>query len=163
MSVAAERGIEILGNIMEYVVNGLNLVAAQPLGESAAREIDRPVNCERRLLPSIEFLFTGQAAFHKLEQFVEELAKTTDVSLDVFVVLLPLNVAIREIRYTEANTVFLCDADAGNKFRAISIRNGHPFNAAIDISLKRGPTRLVTGFIDQTGFTDRLKDSSARP
>ena|ERR1700733_6769874 len=149
MSVAAERGIEILGKIMEYVVNGLNLVAAQPLGESAAREIDRPANCERRLLPSMEFLFTGQAAFHKLEQFVEELAKTTGESLDVVVVLLPQNAAIREIRYTEANTVFLCEADAANKFRAISIRNGHPFSAAIDIVPKRSQTRLVTGFMDQ--------------
>jgi hypothetical protein len=150
MRVAVENRIKILGNIMEHVVNGLNLVDTQPLGESAVREIDRPVTCERRLLPGVEFLFTGQAAFHKLEQFVAELAKTTDDLLDVVVVLLPLNIAIREIRYTEANTIFLCDADAANKFRAISIRNGHPFNAALDIVPKRSQNRQVTGFTDQT-------------
>ena len=50
---------------------------------------------------------------------MEELAKTTDDSLDVVVTLLPQNLAIREIRYTEANTIFLYDDHDTDKFRAI--------------------------------------------
>jgi hypothetical protein len=96
------------------------------------------------------FLFAGRAAFRKLEEFVEEFAKSTEDSLDIVVVLLPQNVAIREIRYTEANTIFLCDDHDTDKFRAISIRNGHPFKAAVDIVPRRGQTRLVTEFTDQS-------------
>src|SRR5277367_2367653 len=135
---------------MKHVVNDFNLVDSHPLNRIAEREILQPFNCERKLLPSMEFLFTGQAAFHKLEEFVEELAKTTDCSLDVVVALMPENLAIREIRYTEANTIFLCDDHDTDKFKAISIRNGHPFSAAVDITPKRSQTRLVTEFIDQS-------------
>ena len=133
----------------QCIANDFNLVDAHPWGESAEQVVHGPVKCERRLLPNQKFLFTGLAAFHKLQEFVEELSKTTAESLDVVVTLLPQNLAIREIRYTEANTVFLCEGDATNKFKAISIRNGHPFDAAVDIIQKRSLTRFVTEFTNQ--------------
>ena len=135
---------------MELVINGFNLADSQPLSRVAGREHFQPFNCERKLLPSMGFLFTGRAAFRKLEEFVEEFAKSAEDSLDIVVVLLPQNVAIREIRYTEANTIFLCDDHDTDKFKAISIRNGHPFKAAVDIVPRRGQTRLVTEFTDQS-------------
>ena len=141
---------------MQCVVNNFNLVDSHPLGRIAEQEILQPFNCERKLLPSMEFLFTGLAAFHKLEEFVEELAKTTDDSLDVVVTLLPENLTIREIRYTEANTIFLCDDHDFDKFKAISIRNGHPFGAAVDIMPKRSQIRLVTEFTDQSYTVSEL-------
>jgi len=141
---------------MLLVINGFNLADSYSLGRSSEREILQPLNCERKLLPKKEFLFTGRASFHKLQEFVEELAKTTDDSLSVVVVLLPQNLAIREIRYTEPNTIFLCDDHDTDKFRAISIRNGHPFGAAVDIIPKRSQTRLVTEFTDQSYTVSEL-------
>jgi hypothetical protein len=135
---------------MPLVINSFNLADSYALGRSAEQEILQPFNCERKLLPNKEFLFTGRASFNKLQEFVEELAKTTDEALDIVIFLLPQNLAIREIRYTEANTIFLCDDHDTDKFRAISIRNGHPFKAAVDIFPKRNQTRLVTEFVDQS-------------
>jgi hypothetical protein len=141
---------------MQLVINGFNLADSYPLSRSAEREILQRFYCERKLLPNKEFLFTGRASFHKLQEFVEELAKTTDDSLDIVIVLLPQNLAIREIRYTEANTIFLCDDHDTDKLRAISIRNGHPFKAAVDIFPKRAQTRLVTEFTDQSYTVSEL-------
>ena len=141
---------------MQLVMNGFNLVDSYPLDRNAEREILQPFNYKRKLLPKKEFLFTGRASFHKLQEFVEELAKTTDDSLDVVVVLLPENLAIREIRYTEANTIFLCDDHDTDKFKAISIRNGHPLKAAVDIFPKHSQTRLVTEFTDQSYTVSEL-------
>lgn len=135
---------------MKRAVNGFNLADSHPLDQNAERDILQRSNRERKLLPNQEFLFTGRAAFHKLQEFVEELSKTADDSMDVVVILLPQNFAIREIRYTEANTIFLCDDLDTDKFRAISIRNGHPFGAAVHIIPKRNQTRLVTEFTDQS-------------
>jgi hypothetical protein len=143
------KGIELHGDIMHDIIDSVNFVVSNSLDRSAEREILQPFNCERKLLPRMELLFTGRVAFHKLKWFVEKLSNTTDDSLDVVVMLLPQNLAIREVRYTEANTVFLCDDHDAGKFRAISIRNGHPFGAAVEIMPKRSQTRLVTEFIDQ--------------
>jgi hypothetical protein len=135
---------------MQLVINSFNLADSYALGQSTEREILQPFNRERKLLPSMGFLFTGRAAFRKLAEFVEELAKSTEDSLDIVVILLPQNLVIREIRYTEANTVFLCDDHDTDKFKAICIRNGHPFRAAVDIIPRRSQTRLVTEFTDQS-------------
>src|SRR5579859_2795764 len=114
---------------MQLAINGFNQADSYPSGRSTEREILQPFNRERKLLPSMGFLFTGRSAFRKLTEFVEELAKSTDDSLDIVVILLPQNLTIREIRYTEANTIFLCDDHDTDKFRAVCIRNGHPFRA----------------------------------
>jgi len=97
----------------------------------------------------MEFLFTGRAAFRKLERIVEELTRTADDFQDVIVVLLPQNLTIKEIRYAEADTVFLCDGHASDKSTSVCIPNGQPFSAVIEIIPKRGRTRLITGFTDQ--------------
>jgi hypothetical protein len=144
------KGFGLHRDIMQRILNGVNLVDSLPLDRIAEREIHQAFNCERKLLPSMDFLFTGRAAFHKLKAFVEKLSQTTDDSVDIVVVLLPENLAIREIRYTEANTIFLCDDHDTDKFRAISIRNGHPLGAAVEILPKRCQVRLVTEFTDQT-------------
>jgi hypothetical protein len=135
---------------MQCVVNSFNVADSHLLGRNAEREILQPFNCGRKLPPSMKYLFASQAAFHKLEEFVEELAKTTDDALDVVVILLPQNLASREIRYTEANTIFLYDDHDTDKFRAISIGNGHQFSAVVDITPKRSQTRLVTKFMDRS-------------
>ncbi len=133
---------------MECVLNGVNLANVQFLAGSTERQIHRPAKCKRWQPLNTEFFFTGRAAFRKLEKIVNELSRTADDSLDVVVVLLPQNLTVREIRYTEASTIFLCDGCDSNT-ASISIGNGQPFGTAIDIIPKRSRTRLVTKFADQ--------------
>jgi hypothetical protein len=134
---------------MECVINGLSLLEAQSFAGSAERKVHQPARCERWLFPSMEFLFTGRAAFRKLERIVGELSGKMGDSLNVVVVLLPQNLTIKEIVYTETNTIFLYDGHASSKFTFISISNGQPFAAAIDIIPKKSRARLVTGFSDK--------------
>jgi hypothetical protein len=140
---------------MECVLNGANLVNTQSLAGGAEWEIHRPLKCKRWQPSNKEFFFTGRVAFRKLEKIVNELSRTTDDSLNVVVVLLPQDLNIREIRYTEASTIFLCNGHDSNKAAPVSISNGQPFGVAIDIIPKRSRTRLVTEFTDQLFAADR--------
>lgn len=146
---------------MECVLNSVNLVNAKPLVGSAEWVVHRPAKCKRWQPSNTEFLFTGRAAFHKLEKMVDELSSTADDSLDVVVVLLPQNLIINEIRYTQSNTIFRCRDQDSNKAASISISNGQPFGAAIDIIPKKGRTRLVTEFADQLFAPDRSSKNPA--
>jgi hypothetical protein len=134
---------------MECVLDGVDLVNAQSLVGGAEREIHRPVKYKGWQPSDSEFLFTGRAAFRKLEKIVDELSRITGDSHDIVVVLLPQNLIIKEIRYTEANTIFLCDGHDSSKTASISISNGQPLATSIDIIPKRNRTRLVTRFTDQ--------------
>jgi hypothetical protein len=130
---------------MEYAINGLSLVTAPNLASTAVRRL-QSVSQSRRWQPAeAEFLFTGRAAFRKLQRIVAEFSRTADDSSDVVVVLLPQNAVVRKIQYTEAETLFVCDGRSAT----VSIPNGRPFGAFIEVVEKRNHARVVTDFVDQ--------------
>jgi len=131
---------------MECVFNGLNLVAAPDVA-GAARQARPPAKRQRWQPADIEFLFTGRAAFRKLDRIVAELSRTADESSDVVVVLLPQNLVVRRIEYSEATTTFVCDVRG--RAKTVEIPNGQPFGAFIEVVPKRNHFQLVTRFVDR--------------
>ena len=139
---------------MECAINGSGLNRVTALGleglTAVAARPARPPAKPRRWQPAeMEFLFTGRAAFRKLERIVAELCRTAEESSDVVVVLLPQNLMVRNIEYSEANTIFGCDGRVSGRAKMISIPNGQPFGAFIEVIPKRTRSRLVTGFVDR--------------
>ena len=134
---------------MEYAINGLNLVAAPPLAESTGWKIRQPPKGGCWLPSEMEFLFTGRAAFQKLEEIVAGLGRTAGDASDVVVVLLPQDLIVRKIEYSEGNTTFVCEGRVSGRAATISIPNGTPFGAFVEVAARRNHSRLVTKFVDR--------------
>ena len=150
---------------MECVIQGLNLVTAPELASGSTRPARPPAKRRRWQPAEIEFLFTGRAAFRKLQTIVAELSRTAEESSDVVVVLLPQNLMVKKIEYTEVNTLFVCEGRSSSRTTTISIPNGRPFSAVIEVVARGNRTRLVTGFVDrlQAGPEAPLKNQARPP
>src|SRR5580704_16727031 len=73
--LSASRGHQ---TVMEYAINGLSLVTAPNLASTAVRRLQSVTQSRRWQPAEAEFLFTGRAAFRKLQRIVAEFSRTAD-------------------------------------------------------------------------------------